>query len=76
MAIARQSLEDAGSGEIVWTTADNQRVTLTVTDFAGINTQAAIRSNALHIQYNQLRDSVLEAETIEEVNAIVWPENN
>jgi len=76
LSIARQSLEDAGAGEILWTTADNQSVTMTVEDFAGINTQAAIRSNALHVQYNQLRDNVLAAETKEEVNAIIWPENN
>ena len=49
---------------------------MSVEDFAGINTQAAIRSNALHIQYNQLRDSVLAAETIEKVNEIAWPGNN
>lgn len=37
LSIARQALTDAGGGEIVLTTADNQRVSMTITDFAAIN---------------------------------------
>ena len=72
LAIARQALTDAGGGEIVWTTADNQRVSMTIADFAAINGAAAVRSNALHVKYNELKESVKEAKTAEEVNAIQW----
>lgn len=74
LAIARQALTDNGGGEIVWTTADNQRVSMGIADFAAINGQAAVRSNALHVKYNELKESVKEAKTIEEVNAIQWTE--
>jgi hypothetical protein len=72
LAIARQALTDAGGGEIVWTTADNQRVSMGIADFAAINGAAAVRSNALHVKYNELKESVKKAKTIEEVNAIQW----
>ena len=74
LAIARQALTDAGGGEIVWTTADNQRVAMTIADFAAINGAAAVRSNALHVKYNELKESVKKAKTAEEVNAIQWTE--
>ena len=73
LAIARQALTDAGgTGTIMWTTADNQRVAMGVTDFATINGAAAMRSNELHIKYNELKTQVNDCETVEEVNAIVW----
>ena len=75
LAIARQALTDAGGGEIVWTTADNQRVSMTITDFAAINGAAAARSNSLHIKYNELKQRVNAAQTVEEVEAIHWPED-
>ncbi len=76
LAIARQSLTDNPSVEsIVWTTADNQRVAMTIVDFAEINSVAANRSNQLHIQYNDLKEQVNACETVEEVEAIVWPED-
>lgn len=76
LAIARQSLTDNPSVEsIVWTTADNQRVAMTIVDFAEINSVAAYRSNQLHIQYNDLKEQVNACETVEEVEAIVWPED-
>ncbi len=75
LAIARQALQDAGgTGTIVWTTADNQRVPLGVADFAAINGVAATRSNDLHITYNDLKACVNAATTADEVRAIVWPE--
>ncbi len=74
LAIARQELEDQGStGTITWTTADNQRVPLSVQDFIDINHAAAIRSNQLHIQYNELKSQVEAATTAEQVDAVVWP---
>jgi hypothetical protein len=75
LAIARQALTDAGGGEIVWTTADNQRVSMTIADFAVINGQAAVRSNELHIKYNELKTQVNACETVEEVEAIKWNED-
>lgn len=70
--IARQALTDAGGGEIVWTTADNQRVAMTIADFAEVNSMAAYRSNQLHIKYNELKVEVNAAQTVEEVEAITW----
>ena len=75
LAIARQALTDAGGGEIVWTTADNQRVSMGIADFAAINRQAAVRSNELHIKYNELKTQVNACETVEEVEAIKWNED-
>ena len=73
LQIARQALEDnGGKGEITWTTADNQRVPLGVADFATINGAAANRSNGLHIKYNELKEQVNAAETVEEVENIKW----
>ena len=75
LAIARQSLTDNPSVEsIVWTTADNQRVAMGVADFAAINSAAAVRSNSLHVLYNELKEQVNACETVEEVEAIHWPE--
>ena len=73
LAIARQALMDnEGMESILWTTADNQRVPLTVEDFAEINSMAAYRSNSLHIRYNELKIEVNEAQTKEEIEGIVW----
>ena len=75
LQIARQSLEDNPSVEsIVWTTADNQRVPLSVADFSEINSVAAYRSNQLHVKYNELKEEVNACETVEEVEAIEWTE--
>lgn len=76
--IARQALEDMGGGEagILWTTADNKRIKMTVKDFAAVNSAAAIRSNQLHVKYNTLKEAVNECLTNEEVSAVVWEEND
>ena len=72
-AIARQSLADNPSVEsIVWTTADNQRVSMGIADFAAINGAAAVRSNALHIKYNGYKERVNAAMNASEVRAVVW----
>ena len=70
--IARQALEDTKQESILWTTADNKRVELHIEDFIAINTNAAVRSNALHIKYNILKEQVIGAETKEEVESIIW----
>lgn len=59
---ARQSLVDNNLPSIIWTTADNDRVEVTVADFAGINTALAMRSNLLHIRYNELKDYINDLE--------------
>lgn len=74
LAIARQALTDKGGGTITWTTADNQRVDMGISDFAAINGAAALRSNELHVKYNELKQRVNACQTVEEVNAIVWDE--
>jgi hypothetical protein len=70
LALARQSLEDNDLPYITWTCADNTRAVLTVEDFKNINTIAAARSNALHEQYNLLKDYIDVIETEEELVAI------
>lgn len=71
--IARQALQDSGGeATIDWTTADNQRVTLKIADFAAINGLAAQRSNALHVKYNALKERLKAAETVEAAEKIKW----
>lgn len=72
LAIARQAIEDGAVDSIVWTTADNTRVSLVLDDFKGIGIAAALRSNALHVKYNELKSWVQDAETAEDVAAVVW----
>lgn len=55
---ARQSLENNGLPSIEWTTANNDRVEISVEDFKGINTAIAMRSNELHNRYNELKDYI------------------
>lgn len=57
---ARKLLEDNNQPYILWTTADNNRVPVSVEDFKGINTAIAMRSNDLHIRYNVLKQYILE----------------
>ena len=72
--IARQALQDSGKTDasIIWTTADNQRVTLKIADFAAINSLAAQRSNRLHVKYNTLKERVKAATSKTEVEKIKW----
>ena len=72
--IARQALQDSGKTDstVVWTTADNNRMTLKVADFAAINSLAAQRSNKLHVKYNTLKERVNAAKTVKEVEKITW----
>lgn len=72
--IARQALQDSGKHDasIIWTTADNQRVTLKIADFAAINSLAAQRSNRLHVKYNTLKERVKAATTKSAVEKIKW----
>lgn len=72
---ARQSLEDNGLESIEWTTADNARVTITVSDFKGINTAIAVRSNTLHVRYNELKtfiNAITDEKYISLITSIGW----
>ena len=70
--IARRAIEDGVVDSIDWTTANNTRTTIGLTDFIGINAAAAARSNMLHIKYNELKVQVQAAETADDVAAVVW----
>ena len=68
MEKARRLLEDNNIPSIKWTTAVNTRVDLTVQDFKSINTLIAIRSNDLHVRYNQLKKFILSLDVNTSVN--------
>jgi hypothetical protein len=70
LKVARQALTDSGAESISWTTADDTDVTLTVTDFAAINSLAATRSNTLHVGYRATKTKLEAATTIEELEQI------
>ena len=72
MRATRQALEDAGVGDVTWTTAENKQVTLTIADFAAINTAAAQRNGALHDKYNELKKRVNAAKSKKKLDTITW----
>lgn len=72
MRIAQQALQDNNIESQLWTCADNVQVLLTVQDFKNINTLAAQRSGALHVQYNKLKEYINSLTTIEEVDAVTF----
>ena len=55
---------------IDWTTADDNDVSVTVTDLRAIVAAVAVRSNALHIAYRKAKAQVEAAGTAEEVAAV------
>ena len=60
---------------VTWTSADNQEIKgVNADDLKGVIGSAAIRSDALHTKYRGLKELVENAETVEDVNAIVWEE--
>lgn len=65
---------DQMHGTIGWTTADNTVVTVTADDLRGVIASAAVRSNALHVIYRELKEAVNAATTSEEVAEINWPD--
>ena len=72
LRIAQQALEDNNIESQLWVCADNAQVLLTVQDFKNINTLAAQRSGALHVQYNKLKEYINSLTTIEEVDAVTF----
>lgn len=62
-----------GENTITWTSADNKEIkSVTADDLKGVVGEAALRSNALHVKYRELKAKVEQAETQEDVEAIVW----
>lgn len=66
---------DQTQGTIGWTCADNQVVEVNADALRGVIASAAVRSNALHVIYRELKEAVNAAQTVEEVEAIMWPED-
>ena len=63
----------SNGGNITWTSAENEEINeVTADDLRGVISASAVRSNALHIKYRQLREQVEQAVTLEEVESIVW----
>lgn len=69
-AIIALSLQDEGAS-IDWTTADNQDVKVTANDLRMVIAAVAVRSNALHIAYRKAKEAVENAQSEEELNAII-----
>ena len=63
---------DISGQSIEWTTADNTNVAVTAQDLRNIIAAVALRSNALHVKYRELKEQVLACSTAEEVAEIVW----
>ena len=59
---------------ISWTLADNSSTPVTANDLRGVIAAAAVRSDALHTTYRALKAQVQAAETVDDVNNIMWPE--
>ena len=60
---------------INWTLADNGSTPVTANDLRGVIAAAAVRSDALHTTYRTLKAQVQAAETVDDVNNIMWPED-
>jgi hypothetical protein len=60
---------------IEWTTAENTDVPMTVNDLNLVIASVGNRSNQLHIIYRDLKEQVNACTTVEEVEAITWPED-
>lgn len=63
---------DITGQSIEWTSADNTNVAVTAQDLRNIIAAVALRSNALHVKYRNLKEQVLACSTAEEVAEIVW----
>ena len=52
---------------------DNGSTPVTANDLRGVIAAAAVRSDALHTTYRALKAQVQAAETVDDVNNIMWP---
>lgn len=64
--------QQGADAAIVWTTADDNDVTVTAADLRAVIAAVAMRSNALHVKYRTLKHQVQECKTTEELEAIKW----
>lgn len=72
MQLAERSLRGTDNS-LIWTDANNNRVNnVTADDLNAILIQGTIRSNELHIHYNDLKARVESATSQAEVESIVW----
>ena len=69
---AATALEVGGVESITWTSYDDTSLELTAEDLKTIVAIAALRGDALHKKYRELRDAINAAETVEEVESIIW----
>lgn len=69
-AIIALSLQGEGAS-IDWTTVDNQDVKVTANDLRMVVAAVAVRSNALHTAYRKAKEAVENAQSEEELNAII-----
>lgn len=60
----------ATGAAINWTTANHQSVSVTASDLVAVVARVAERSNALHIAYRRAKQAVIDAETVETVQAV------
>lgn len=72
MQLAERSLRGT-DGALTWTDADNNRVNnVNANDLNAILVLGTVRSNELHIKYNELKTRVESATSQAEVESIVW----
>lgn len=60
----------ASGASINWTTADHKSVPVTASDLVEVVARVAERSNALHVAYRTAKQTVIDAETVEDVQAV------
>lgn len=72
IALDMQTAISGSEASLSWTTADNTEATVTANDLRGVIANVALRSNALHVKYRELKELVELAETAEELEVIVW----
>lgn len=72
IALDMQSAMSGTEASLSWTTADNTEAVVTANDLRGVIANVALRSNALHVKYRELKELVELAETAEDLEAIVW----
>lgn len=72
-AIYALEAQPAGA-TIAWTLADNGSTPVTAANLRSVIAVAAVRSDALHTQYRELKAAVLAAGTVNDVDKITWTE--
>lgn len=63
---------DGTGTTLSWTTAEQQEAVVDADALKNIVRASAVRSNALHVMYRELKAQVESATTVEEVEAVTW----